>query len=883
MFNTKDGGPKHWKILHETPNQTVIGPLWDPQYYFTAGKRWQPQLPETWSYLDLEKIGARVPDDQFKGFLSFMSSEELKLNTYESVWPWLFSPAPGFLEQLPPTQLGLFTPNMPALRQELEVEKLAKKQQMEHAIRTSLALFNDNLPYIENYIRKTLGITDPQGVAAEVQRIYNEAVARHEAKLQDALVYGSAIADYDEEFAAATEFIDNIKQLTTPEEIAANSQRVWNTTMANFGQWVDNAPKGWTEAELAGMQAAEAQKAAQAEDAADWAEWEQGMAQRAAEVEAARVPGNGTWQVIDRWDEVTTLDVDGKPMTVYPQTRIAPASFKPLEYRGKGAPALTEEEVQDAITRHNWLTSGPSGEFTPVSDPTGSAQPAGPRRKTRWDSFWKNSGDLPGAAEDGSITMGGGFGAPAPTGAQPDFTGGLSKEDRATIRAINDAINSGSRKFADLSDEEWELMFRGWENGPFNYPKTAVGWPEWAIERREKRVDYDGWVRGKSPRKMPVVRPFNPNASEVDLGRTARISTGDLSAALQSTDQKRGVYATERTQILDVVQQPNGQYVVVTHDGMFVRAYVMDDVRPELLKTDKVTTLKKGQALGIGAESPFERSAWMGEHGIMDSIGASFSNASPGSPRGAQEGYLPKTSRASQAQSLEGPQRLAEEDEEELTPIQRLQGTTGEQEPPPVDRSLTPGQRLRLKNLGYSDDQMIAMTPERRSEVLSEGIDAADAGGAYGAGWLGGQPTVEDVAATGAGPTGGYRVPAEPNTDRFGWTMRLRNDQGMSEVGLVVDQAERGGGTWYRVRTRNGSEHWVSSTNAQFVTPATGCFTGRRGGAGAGGHGGAAGESVDAWRDAGLYSSLSAAGAGYGAAAWSGDQLHGYAVAGLCR
>lgn len=135
---------------------------------------------------------------------------------------------------------------------------------MEHAIRTSLALFNDNLPYIENYIRKTLGITDSQGVAAEVQRIYNEAVARHEAKLQDALAYGSAIADYDEELAAATEWIDNIKQLTTPEEIAANSQRVWNTTMANFGQWVDNAPKGWTDAELAGRQAAEAERAAQA-------------------------------------------------------------------------------------------------------------------------------------------------------------------------------------------------------------------------------------------------------------------------------------------------------------------------------------------------------------------------------------------------------------------------------------------------------------------------------------------------------------------------------------------------------------------------------------------------------------------------------------------
>lgn len=27
LFNTKDGGPQHWKILHETPNQTVIGPF----------------------------------------------------------------------------------------------------------------------------------------------------------------------------------------------------------------------------------------------------------------------------------------------------------------------------------------------------------------------------------------------------------------------------------------------------------------------------------------------------------------------------------------------------------------------------------------------------------------------------------------------------------------------------------------------------------------------------------------------------------------------------------------------------------------------------------------------------------------------------------------
>ena len=86
------------------------------------------------------------------------------------------------------------------------------------------------------------------------------------------------------------------------------------------------------------------------------------------------------------------------------------------------------------------------------------------------------------------------------------------------------------------------------------------------------------------------VQPFNPNASEVDLGRTGRVSTADFGAALQSTAQRRGVYANERTQILDVIPQENGQYVVITHDGTQVRAYVMDDVRPELLNADKVTT-----------------------------------------------------------------------------------------------------------------------------------------------------------------------------------------------------------------------------------------------------------------------------------------------------
>ena len=114
---TKNGGPKHWKILHEGPQSTAIGPLWDPQYYFTAGKRWTPQTPDTLNYLDLEAIGARVPDEQFKPFLSFMESEELKLSTYEQVWPWLYSPATDFISKVPDVQmgpqLGLFSPSMP--------------------------------------------------------------------------------------------------------------------------------------------------------------------------------------------------------------------------------------------------------------------------------------------------------------------------------------------------------------------------------------------------------------------------------------------------------------------------------------------------------------------------------------------------------------------------------------------------------------------------------------------------------------------------------------------------------------------------------------------------------------------------------------------------
>ena len=178
---------------------------------------------------------------------------------------------------------------------------------MEHAIRTSLQMFNDNLPYIENYIRKTLGITDPEGVAAEVQRMYNEAVARHEAKLQDALRLwvcdcrlrrGVCGGDrvYRQDQAA------DYARGDCGQQPAGLEHRPWRIS----GQWVDNAPKGWTEAELAGMQAAEAEKAAEAEEAADWAEWEQGMAQRRPRWRPARVPGKGKWQVIDRWNEVTT-------------------------------------------------------------------------------------------------------------------------------------------------------------------------------------------------------------------------------------------------------------------------------------------------------------------------------------------------------------------------------------------------------------------------------------------------------------------------------------------------------------------------------------------------------------------------------------------------
>ena len=106
--------------------------------------------------------------------------------------------------------------------------------------------------------------------------------------------------------------------------------------MANFGAWVDSAPKGWTEAELAAQEAAELEKAQAAEEAATWAEWNQQQAGAGGgRAGLAVYPGQGKWQVIGQWNEVTTgLDAEGRPITIYPQTRIAPASYQPLQKTG---------------------------------------------------------------------------------------------------------------------------------------------------------------------------------------------------------------------------------------------------------------------------------------------------------------------------------------------------------------------------------------------------------------------------------------------------------------------------------------------------------------------------------------------------------------------
>ena len=285
----------------------------------------------------------------------------------------------------------------------------------------------------------------------------------------------------------------------------------------------------------------------------------------------------------------------------------------------------------------------------------------------------------------------------------------------------------------------------------------------------------------------------------------------------------------DRTQILDVQQQADGKYLVVTHDGTQVRAYAMDDVRPSVLKSDKVSTIGKRQAIGIGTEVPAEATYWMGEHGINSSLGASFTNGGAGAALGSQAGPLPRVSRAEQIAAAEEQRKAQEALQAAQQPVPESESVPElGQEPeweygddgPVVERlGLYPGEAQRLRALGFDDNEILAMTPAKRKEVLARDGD-----------WFNGivQPSAADIeaerAATGAGPvTGGYRVAAgAPGpTDRIGWTMRLRNDQGVSEVGLVVDEAEAGSGSMYRVRTRNGREYWVSSANAQFVTPAT--------------------------------------------------------------
>ena len=121
----------------------------------------------------------------------------------------------------------------------------------------------------------------------------------------------------------------------------------------------------------------------------------------------------------------------------------------------------------------------------------------------------------------------------------------------------------------------------------------------------------------------------------------------------------------------------------------------------------------------------------------------------------------------------------------------------------------TPGQSLRLQRLGFNDEQIATMTPAERNTALAQGESA---------GWLD-DSSAPAVAQVQSAP---FRAAANytPATDRIGWTMRLRNGDGLSEVALIVDEAEREGGTWFKVRTGNGGEHWVSSANTEFVTPA---------------------------------------------------------------
>ena len=121
----------------------------------------------------------------------------------------------------------------------------------------------------------------------------------------------------------------------------------------------------------------------------------------------------------------------------------------------------------------------------------------------------------------------------------------------------------------------------------------------------------------------------------------------------------------------------------------------------------------------------------------------------------------------------------------------------------------TPGQSLRLQRLGFNDEQIATMTPAERNTALAQGESA---------GWLD-DSSAPAVAQVQPAP---FRAAANytPATDRIGWTMRLSNGDGLSEVALIVGEAEREGSTWFKVRTGNGGEHWVSSANTEFVTPA---------------------------------------------------------------
>ena len=417
--------------------------------------------------MDLEQWGVELPDEDYYYFTAQVQNDEAVLAAQEAAQPWLFAPVPQFMSKLnypPGPQLPLFSPSTPLLREELEVDRLARQDQVSMAIRTSVQVFEKNIPYIENYIRKTLGVTDPDQVNELVQFMYQQAVARQQGKIADAAGTAAVAVDLKEEQDAFDEFLLAIQPLATPEAIQANSKRVWDQTMAGFASWIDNAPKEFTAEELAEMQGLQAGRVEQAELEADNLAWEDTRARLEAERQASLRPGSGAWQIVGQWDEPVSWLEGDQVFTAYPQTRIAPADYQRISGR------LPEGAAREqAALQHPWLRSGPMGEYTPVVPegwapaqvapevapdleiPTGEAPvQMGPepysaaRKRNRWADHWK--APLPGQAEDGTITMHGGFGA---VGGQrppaPDFTGGLTPEEREAIRTINQGIRAGAR------------------------------------------------------------------------------------------------------------------------------------------------------------------------------------------------------------------------------------------------------------------------------------------------------------------------------------------------------------------------------------------------------------------------------------------------------